>query len=159
MKKKIKAFILCLAALFGVLMPSGQVFADPPANGETKSCDAEFLGLRPWYYGLTEDPPACNIKKPTTCGPEEKNCDRAGDELAKFIWTIILNILIDMFVVAGLVAIGFVIYGGYLYLRSGGDPNFAAKGQKTLTAALVGFLIVTLANVISRLIVNVLIAK
>lgn len=150
MKKKILAFILCLAASIGVLFPSGNVFAD----GEGSSCNVEFLGLRPWYYGLKMDG-NCNIESPEL----GSDAGTAGDSLATFIWTIILNVLVDLFTVAGVVALGFVIYGGYLFLRSGGDVAFATKGRKTLTAALVGLLVVTLANVISRLITMVITAQ
>ena len=136
------------------MVPSGNVFAEP---GEGGSCSTEFLGLRPWYYGLDGIgwmDGSCNIKSPDRGLGSDG--DTAGDNLAKFVWTIILNILVDLFTVAGVVALGFVIYGGYLFLRSGGDVAFATKGRKTLTAALVGLLIVTLANVISRLIATVL---
>lgn len=132
---------------------SENVFAD----GEGGSCSVEFLGLRPWYYGLDslgwmDD--KCNIKTPD--GGLGNTADTAGDNMAKFIWTIILNVLVDLFTIAGVVALGFVIYGGYLFLRSGGDVAFATKGRKTVVAALVGLLIVTFANVISRLIATVL---
>lgn len=142
MKKKILAIIFGLAISLGALVPSGEVFA--------AECDSEFLGLRPWYYGLTEDG-SCNIKSPTS-----GNAENAGGELAVFIWQIVLNVLIDLFVIAGMAAVGFLIYGGYLYLRSGGDPAFATKGRKTLTAALVGLVISVLANVIMRVITVVL---
>ena len=154
MKKKILAFVLGLALLAGVLMPSGNVFAEGPDEGG--ACNVEFLGLRPWYYGLDKIgwmEGDCSIKAPQMPGDDDGS--GAGDEIAKFIWTIILNVLVDLFTVAGVVALGFVIYGGYLFLRSGGDVAFATKGRKTLTAALVGLLIVTLANVISRLIATV----
>lgn len=144
MKKKILALAVMLSMFMGALAPSGEVFAE--------GCDQEFLGLRPWYYGLTDE--SCNIES-----PKSDNYTEAPDKIATFIWTIILNVLVDVFVVAGVVALGFVIYGGYLYLRSGGDVAFATKGRKTLTAALVGLVIVTLANVISRLIVTVLTSK
>ena len=151
MKKKILALALMLSVFVGVLAPSGEVFAG--------SCDNEFLGLRPWYYGLDDIEwmdGNCNVKAPNL---GENDSKTAGEGIATFIWVIILNVLVDLFMIAGMVALGFVIYGGYLYLRSGGDANFATKGRKTLTAALVGLLIVTLANVISRLIVTVLTAK
>ena len=140
-----------LSVFVGVLAPSGEVFAG--------SCSSEFLGLRPWYYGLDDIEwmdENCNIKASDLGDNDSK---KAGEGIATFIWVIILNVLVDLFMIAGMVALGFVIYGGYLYLRSGGDVNFATKGRKTLTAALVGLLIVTLANVISRLIVTVLTAK
>lgn len=149
MKKKILALILGIAISLGVLLPSGEVFA--------AECDSEFLGLRPWYYGLTDE--SCNVKPLTDCKSESgKSCDDAGKQLATNIWKIVLNVLVDLFVIAGVVALGFLIYGGYLYLRSGGDPAFAAKGRKTLTAALVGLAISVLANIIMRIITAVLTA-
>ncbi len=157
MRKKLLALIFTLSAALGVLAPSGNVFAG--------SCDREFLGLRPWYYGLDDLKAGdggqtwmdenCNVVSPNL----GSDAETAGDNLATFIWTIVLNILVDLFTIAGVVALGFVIYGGYLFLRSGGDVAFATKGRKTLTAALVGLLIVTLANVISRLIVTVITAS
>lgn len=157
MRKKILALILVLGMGIGILVPSGIASADGEGGA---SCDVEFLGLRPWYYGLTDSD--CSIKSPDTgCKAGDTGCDytNASKNIAEFIWVIILNVLIDLFVIGGVVALGFLIYGGYLFLRSGGDPNFAAKGRKTIIAALVGLLIVTLANVISRLIVTVLTAS
>lgn len=157
MRKKILALIFALVVGFQVLLPSGNAFA---VVGEGSACNGEFLGLRPWYYGLDGIgwmDGNCNIKAPES--GLGSDAETAGDNLATFIWTIILNILVDLFTVAGVVALGFVIYGGYLFLRSGGDVAFATKGRKTLTAALVGLLIVTLANVISRLIVTVITAS
>ena len=153
MKKKILALIFGVAATLGVLVPSGEVFAADPLPAE---CNVEFLGLRPWYYGLVEGSD-CHVKSPTGCTAGSE-CSDAGDSLARFVWQIVLNVLIDLFVIAGVVAVGFLIYGGYLYLRSGGDPNFATKGRKTLTAALVGLIISVLANVIMRVITAVLTA-
>lgn len=176
MKKKILALILVLGAVFGILAPSGEVSAESgtTAEGEqkaladikakaeaeaevkvdedkVKACGGgELLGFRPWYYGLLGE--NCEVRSPTSCKPDEENCTKAGEELAEFIWQIVINVLIDVFMLGGIVALGFLIYGGYLYLRSGGDPNFAVKGRKTITAALVGLVIVSLANVISRLI-------
>lgn len=157
MKKKILALALVLG-LGLVAMPSYNVSA---AGEDAAACDVEFLGLRPWYYGLTEGSD-CKIKSPDTgCKAGDTGCDytQASKGLAEFIWVIILNVLVDLFLIAGLVSLGFLLYGAYLFLRSGGDPNFAAKGRKTITAALVGLVVVTLANVISRLIVTIITAS
>ena len=164
MKKKILGLVV--ATLTGILMLSSPVSAAVVRTDTgyvDNSCAQEFLGMRPWYYGLTvrESDGSCEIGMPDTgCKAGQENCDitKASDGTAKFIWAIILNILVDLFTISGLIAIGFMIYGGYFYLRSGGDPNFATKGRKALTAAVVGFLIVTLANIISRLIVEILTA-
>ena len=158
MKKKILALLIGMVLSLGVLVPNGAVFANggKEVGTDVSGCNVEFLGLRPWYYGLTEGAD-CHIRKPTTC-ESNAECTNAGTQLATFIWAVVLNVLIDLFVIAGMAAVGFLIYGGYLYLRSGGDPNFAAKGKKTLTAALVGLAISVLANVIMRIITAVLTA-
>lgn len=56
--------------------------------------------------------------------------------------------------VAGIVAVVFVIYGGFLYLTSTGEPDRARNGRTTLTNALVGLVIAMLAtaivNVVAR---------
>lgn len=154
-----KVLLLTLGVMMGALMPSNVALAvenETEANAASSSCDKEFLGLRPWYYGLEKNAD-CTILSPTTCKPNETCSEEAiSSGLTKFIWTIVLNILVDLFVIAGVVAVGFLIYGGYLYLRSGGDPAFAAKGRKTITASLVGLAIVVLANVISKTITAVL---
>ncbi|MBQ9016988.1 hypothetical protein IJ103_01955 [Candidatus Saccharibacteria bacterium] len=150
MKKKLLALALILGLMMPVAIPSGEASAAAVENYD-QGCseEAAFLGLRPWYYGLT-------VKKNNKCEVGSPIKSEGADGIAKFIWQIVLNVLIDLFIVAGVVSVGFLIYGGYLYLRSGGDPNFAAKGKKTITAALVGLAIVTFANVISQLISTVL---
>ena len=70
------------------------------------------------------------------------------DSLKSGIWTIAANIATDITIVAAYLVIGFVIYGGYLYISSSGDPNKVAAGKKTLTQAFIGLAIVMLANVI-----------
>ena len=66
-----------------------------------------------------------------------------GDEheLTQYIWVIVLNVLFDLVLAVGYLAIGFIIYGGYLYIMSQGDPARAARGKKTLTSAIVGTII------------------
>ena len=56
--------------------------------------------------------------------------------------------------VAGAVAVLFVIYGGYLYLTSGGNEDSAKKGRTTVVNALIGLVIIILAYVIVNVVVN-----
>lgn len=97
------------------------------------------LGFRPWYDGLCDgDTKSSNIKAPAK-----------GDdaELARFVWTIVLNVLVDLTVAIGYLALGFVIYGGYLYIMSQGDPGRAMRGKKTLMNAIIGTVIALSASV------------
>ena len=58
------------------------------------------------------------------------------------IWQIVSNIATDITVVAAYLVLGYVIYGGYLYIFSTGDPGKVAAGKKTLTHAFIGLAIV-----------------
>ncbi len=114
------------------------------------SCEKNLFGMRPWYAGLTVkvkvgDEYKCEIGTP-------KN----DDEVAKMVWVIILNIMTDISVIIGYLALGFIIYGGYLYILSGGDSGKVAKGKKTLIGAVIGIAISLLASVIVNTILAIL---
>lgn len=70
------------------------------------------------------------------------------ESLKTGIWTIVANVLTDLTVIAAYLVIGYVIYGGYQYMFSNGDPGKVANGKKTLTQAFIGLAIVMLSNVI-----------
>lgn len=135
MKRKILVFL-------GVVMTSwlGMAVLAPEPVGAVGSCGVNgVLGFRPWYYGLCEsDNPKSPILTP------DKDDEGA---IARFVWTIVLNVLMDLMVAIGYLALGFVIYGGYLYILSQGDPGRATKAKKTLTNAIVGTIIALSASV------------
>ncbi len=57
------------------------------------------------------------------------------------IGTIVNRLLIYVFPLAGIVVFFYLIYGGYQYLMSAGDPKAAAGAKQTLTYAIIGFLV------------------
>ena len=93
-------------------------------NGE---CREEILGLVSWD---------CNASI------------HDQDSLKSNIWIIAGNIAADIAVIATYLIIGYVIYGGYLYTFSGGDPNKIATGKKAILHAFIGLAITMSANVI-----------
>lgn len=70
------------------------------------------------------------------------------ESLVSGIITIAANIFKDITVIAAYLILGYVIYGGYQYTFSGGDPGKIANGKKTLTHGFIGLAIVLSANVI-----------
>lgn len=54
--------------------------------------------------------------------------------------------------VGAIIAVGFVIYGGYRYMVSQGEPDKTADARKTILNALIGLIIASLATVIVNLI-------
>lgn len=134
--------ILTLAiASFSVVSLS---FLSPtPALADACDDKGKILTLKPWYNGLAKEG-NCAIKSPGS--------DPA--EVSKFAWTIGLNIAEDIMQLAGYVAVGLVIYGGFIFMTSTGSPDRAAAGRKTLINALVGLAIaifsVAIVNLIAR---------
>lgn len=108
--------------------------------------DPGFLGFHSWYHNLPMD---------QHCSPTVQK-DKSGDKIAEFVWTIVLNVIFDIFVALGYLSTGFIIYGGYLYIMSSGDPVKTAKAKKTLVSAVSGAVIALLATVIVNTIITIL---
>ena len=119
MIKKLLAFC---AILFGMLFISNS-FATTPVHaqdyGVNGSCDYT-LGFTSWNCGV-------NIVD--------------EDTLKTGIWTIAANIATDITVAAAYLVLGYVIYGGYLYMFAAGDTGKLATGKKTLYQAFLGLAI------------------
>ena len=124
---------------FGITLKEGSV-------DTSTGCNKSVFGMRPWYYGLA-------VKSGSTC---IVGTPASESDITTFVWIVILNIVSDVMIAVGYLVLGFVIYGGYLYLLSGGDPGKVAKGKKTLTGALVGLAIVLLASVIVNFIIGII---
>jgi hypothetical protein len=60
---------------------------------------------------------------------------------------IIAIIQVYMLPLAGLLAVFFIIIGGYQYMFSGANEELATKGKHTLTNALIGLIIIILSYV------------
>lgn len=91
-------------------------------------CSDMILGLKPWYCGTSE--------------PTDENALKSNAII------IATNVLADLTIIAAYLVLGFVIYGGYQYMFSDGDPSKAAAGKKTLLHAFIGLAIVLTANII-----------
>ena len=128
MSKKISVFLITLCiSVFSILMATGQSASAASSSFKGRdNCDG-FLGFTTWdcHVNVTDQ-----------------------QSLKEGIWTIAANILTDITVVAAYLVLGYVIYGGYLYIFSSGDPAKVANGKKTLSQAFIGLAIVLLANVI-----------
>jgi|GEM_PF-2785239 len=60
---------------------------------------------------------------------------------------------------AGIVAVIFAIYGGYVYMTSGGNEETASKGRRIITDAIIGLVIVILAYAIITGVTNFIVNK
>lgn len=145
MKKMFISLVAIFAMITGVMMvPATEVSA--AAIREENNCgkgESPFFALKPWYYGLTtKRNDKCEIGTP--------------DEIPLFVWTIVLNIMADISLLVGYIAMIMVAWGGYLYMFSRGMPDRAERGKKTLIAAGAGLGIAMLASVIMNTVVIIL---
>lgn len=97
-----------------------------------------FLGLTSWDCGVISNP-------------------NSEDKLKSGILQIAANVATDIIVIAGYLVLGYVIYGGYLYMFSAGDAGKVANGKKTITHAFIGLAIVLSAYTIMGVIRAVLV--
>lgn len=61
------------------------------------------------------------------------------------------TILDLLLLVAGILAVLYLIYSGIIYITAGGNPDNAKKGQQGVINAIIGIVIITLAYFIVRL--------
>jgi heme/copper-type cytochrome/quinol oxidase subunit 2 len=79
-----------------------------------------------------------------------------GDRSSTFtdeISTIIQIIL----AVVGLIAVAFLIWGGFRYITSAGNDEVAEEGKKTIQNAIIGLVVIILSYIIVTVIANALV--
>ena len=113
--------ILLATGVVGVVATSSAMLM--PANTVNA---ASFLGIPAWYDGLTDS---------------SGNIDLQGKEIGTVVVIVALNITDIALRLAGIVAVGFVIWGDIQYILARGEPNGVANGKKTLTHAIIGLVI------------------
>lgn len=160
-KDMLKKFIISLCISLGAILSIGALntniaYAYDPMDisdgggnhsssgnrTETTNCRT-FLGMVSWDCGT-------NFTSNNT--PSE------GD-LKTGIWQIAVNVAQDITVIASYLIIAYVIYGGYLYMFSGGEGSKVATGKKALTQGFIGLAIVISAGLIMSTIRFVLVGN
>lgn len=65
---------------------------------------------------------------------------------------VVVNVIMWMMSILGIIAVGFIIWGGIMYATSGGNEEQITRAKKILLWAIVGLVIAILALVIARLV-------
>lgn len=132
-----KALAMAMLAM-AICLPLGLATSTPAhaAGAGRTGGDCYLLGFVSWDCNMVD------ISSGQSGGASGE------DLIQQNIWTIASNIAADIAVAAAYLIIGYVIYGGYLYMFSNGDPGKVASGRKTLANAFIGLAVVMLTNVI-----------
>jgi hypothetical protein len=139
------SFILFIASPVLSLATPQTTFA-----AEAGNCEARVLGIPPWYRGLTKEDKNddgsvdCMILSPNDVGG-----------LSNFIWKIVLNIIELALVLASLIAVFYILYGGFLFITGGGNSSQVEKARKSILNAVIGLIISMGAIAITNLIFGV----
>ena len=156
MKKKIvAAIVMVLISTFSLAaLPNATVSAGKEDSGLGESCsEPHFLGLRAWYDGLyIRGTSGCRIVSPkeySNTGSEEEN-------IRAYVWTIVMNIVSMVLGIAGYLAIGFVMFGGFQYVMAQGDINKATRARKTIVNSVIGLTLIMTASIISGAISDII---
>ena len=87
-----------------------------------------------------------------TTGSSSTNCDNpTGARSVEEIVATVINILS---VIVGIVAVIMIIVGGLKYITSSGDSNNVQSAKNTILYAVIGLVIVVVAQVLVRFVIN-----
>lgn len=129
-KKLFVLLTVILALCASISTPLVASAADTSGSSSSTEGCRSFLGLDSWDCNVNID----NIQ--------------TQEALSNTIWSIAANLLKDLTVIAAYLILGYVIYGGYQYIFSAGDPGKIASGKKTLFNGFIGLAIVLAAHII-----------
>lgn len=114
-------------------------------------CRTSFMGLPTWYKYLDVGPEGndpCAIQ-----GPRQTIYDSRGNiasnlDVPAIAGRVALAVVEILLRVAVFAAMAFVLYGGFRYITSQGEPDATKSARQTIQNALIGMVIALLASAI-----------
>ncbi len=137
---KLKRIILTIAASLGLLAPAAMpatVFAADPADPETTAPSIQD--------GLCQ---GAELMVGADC------TDVTEANAAKGVNDIITTVINIFSIVVGVIAVIMIIVGGLKYITSGGDSGNITGAKNTILYAIVGLVVVALAQIIVRFVLT-----
>lgn len=130
MKNIAQISVIVLLLMFGNL--ALMQHASAAENHSSCKTTSDFLGIPTWYRNLVDE--NCEVVWPNGGGGDTNG-------LQKFITIIALNITDMIARVAGVITVGFIIYGGFKYMIAQGESGQIVAAKKTITHAIIGLII------------------
>jgi predicted cobalt transporter CbtA len=137
MKKKLQMLTASLLVTFGL----ASAFA--------------FVGVVPVSAQL--DGPGCDeggISGGLNCGSAAVDEEGANDEAGERVDSIIKTVINIFSIVVGVVSVIMIIIGGLKYITSGGDSGNVTGAKNTILYAIIGLVVVALAQIIVRFVLE-----
>ncbi|MDB5170444.1 MAG: rane protein [Candidatus Saccharibacteria bacterium] len=139
MIKKIKSYLLVAAVAFMGLVP---VAVPAVASAAANGCSTNIAGQI-----------ATGANEAAGSGGAI-NCTGGPDSATSGITNLARSLVNIFSIIVGVAAVIMIIYGGFRYITSGGDSGSVGNAKNTLIYAIVGLIIVALAQVIVRFVLT-----
>ena len=153
MRRILNGFIVFVAMLgvatmvAPVSVANAAIFEAGAKDSSDRECKSSFLGFPAWFDGLPRKEGTCDIEMTMAA---DGDGEASKNNLQTFIFTIALNVIEIGLRVVGLLAVGYIIYGGFKYLTSAGSADRVTAGRKLIQNALIGLVL----SIMSVAIVN-----
>lgn len=83
------------------------------------------------------------------------NCVQGGVATLDCLPAVLQNVIFAAFIFAGIIAVILIIFSGIKFITSGGDPKQVEGARKTMTYAIIGFVLILLSFAILNLISHI----
>ena len=124
--KNIKKSVLFTLLALGSMFTFAAV--TPVTSTAQAACpNRAILSFPSWYKGLPMN-------------DDGKTCTLSKFEL-NYIWVIVMNIVEILLQVVAYVSAGFIIWGGFKYIKSEGDPSKISEAKSAILNAVFGLAI------------------
>lgn len=150
--KVIRYILGAFVFAFFVAGPVVGLAAPTPASAAI-NCEPRFLGVPPWYRGMTE------VRISPSTGLEEcfiKGPGNGPNNVQNYVLKLALNIVEMALVVVGYIALFFLLYGGFQFLTGGANPSQVEKARTTMLNAIIGLAIALLSVGVTNVIFRIL---
>ena len=111
-------------------------------DAASSSCKSSFFGLEPWYEFLnTYQTKNNNCNVCFNILPNSSSNNSHCGAQSNSIVLVVMAIIDDLLRVSGVVAVVYIIYAGFEYVTSQGNPEKANKARQSILFALIGLVI------------------
>ena len=135
MKKKITTYLLGFAFLLGIV-------AFVPATSFADTTKGLCQGANLSFSAKDAD------------GKDNTNCNKGGKVDETQLNGLVAKVINIITVIVGIVAVVMIIVGGFKYITSGGDSNKVGSAKNTILYAIIGLIVVALAQFIVKFVLN-----
>jgi hypothetical protein len=112
----------------------------PPRAATAGECESSFFGLPSWHKYVEKRIIHSPLTDTELC---EVDLDGIGD-----VWFVAAAAIEILLRIAALISIGFIVYGGVLYVISQGAPDKTKQAEQTVINAIVGLAVAIAATAI-----------